>query len=100
MKDWLTTSVVITHDVGLHARPSVRLTKLAKGFSAAIEVARAPSGPWFDAKSIVKVMAIRAGQGTTLYLRAHGTDSVAAISALSDLVAGAFDEDTAGVQSN
>ena len=53
-------SVVITHDVGLHARPSVKLTKLAKGFSSTIEIAGAPDGPWIDAKSIVKVMAMKA----------------------------------------
>jgi phosphocarrier protein HPr len=29
--------VLITHDVGLHARPSVKLTKLAKGFHSRIE---------------------------------------------------------------
>ena len=32
-------AVEITHDVGLHARPSVKLTKLAKRFSARIEIA-------------------------------------------------------------
>ena len=44
MSDTASGSVVITHDVGLHARPSVKLTKLAKGFSSRIEVAGAP-GP-------------------------------------------------------
>ena len=34
MSDTVEGSVVITHDVGLHARPSVKLTKLAKGFAA------------------------------------------------------------------
>ena len=93
MKDWINRSVIVTHDIGLHARPSVRLTKLAKGFSSVIEIAEDFSGPWFDAKSIVKVMAIKAGQGATLYLRARGTDAGAAVAALSDLVANEFDED-------
>ena len=35
-------SVVITHDVGLHARPSVKFTKLAKSFPAEIGVALDP----------------------------------------------------------
>ena len=48
-------AVEITHDVGLHARPSVKLTKLAKRFSARIEIAADSEGPWIDAKSIVKV---------------------------------------------
>jgi phosphocarrier protein HPr len=94
MKEWLIKSVVINHDVGLHARPSVKLTKLAKGFSSVIEIAGAPSGPWCDAKSIVKVMAIKAGQGSTLHLRAKGPDAGAAIHALAGFVSCGFDEDT------
>ena len=62
--------VTITHGVGLHARPSVKLTKLAKTFAAQVELALSPDGPWFDAKSIVKVMAAKAPKGTVLYLRA------------------------------
>ena len=93
MKDWIMRSVIVTHGIGLHARPSVKFTKLAKGFSSAIEVANTLAGPWFDAKSIVKVMAIKAGQGATLYLRAKGTDAGAALTTLSDLVAREFDED-------
>jgi phosphocarrier protein len=53
-------TVLITHEVGLHARPSVKFTKLAKTFAAEVEVALAANGPWFDAKSIVKVMAAKA----------------------------------------
>ena len=93
MKDWLMESVVINHDVGLHARPSVKLTKLAKGFSSAIEIAGTLAGPWFDAKSMVKVMAIKAGQGATLHLRAKGADAGAALSALTDFVSCELDED-------
>jgi phosphocarrier protein HPr len=85
-------SVLITHDVGLHARPSVKLTKLAKGFSAAIEIAGAPEGPWIDAKSIVKVMAMKAKQNSTLFVRASGDDAQAAVDAVMGLVAHDFDE--------
>ena len=42
--------VLITHEVGLHARPSVKFTKLAKTLPAEVEVALAADGPWFDAK--------------------------------------------------
>ena len=59
-------SVLITHDVGLHARPSVKFTKLAKTFPAQVEMALDAAGPWIDAKSIVKVMATKAPKGTTL----------------------------------
>ena len=85
-------SVVITHDVGLHARPSVKLTKLAKGFASTIEIAGAAEGPWIDAKSIVKVMAMKARQNSTLFVRASGADADAAVSAVVDLVRRDFDE--------
>jgi phosphocarrier protein HPr len=52
------SSVPLTNSIGLHARPSVKLTRLAKTFAAQIEVAPTAEGPWVDAKSIVKVMAV------------------------------------------
>ena len=48
MTEWKSSSVVIRHDVGLHARPSVKLTKLAKSFASAIEIAQAS---WTSSRS-------------------------------------------------
>src|SRR3984893_17801606 len=87
-----TASVLLTNAIGLHARPSVKLTKLAKTFAAQVEVAVAPEGPWVDAKSIVKVMAVKAAKGTTLHFRASGPDAEAALAALRDLVTLGFHE--------
>ena len=84
--------VVITHDVGLHARPSVKLTKLAKGFASTLEIAGTAEGPWIDAKSIVKVMAMKAKQHSTLFVRATGADAQAAVDAVISLVRRDFDE--------
>jgi phosphocarrier protein len=84
--------VTITHPVGLHARPSVKFTKLAKTFTARIELATSPDGPWIDAKSIVKVMAAKAPKGTRIHLRAEGDDADAAMAALVGLVTRDFDE--------
>ena len=92
MSDTASGSVVITHDVGLHARPSVKLTKLAKGYGAAIEIAGSEQGPWIDAKSIVKVMAMKAKQHSTLFVRAAGADAQAAVEAVISLVHRDFDE--------
>jgi phosphocarrier protein len=85
-------SVLLTHEVGLHARPSVKLTKLAKGFASRIELAAAEAGPWIDAKSIVKVMAAKAPKDTVLHFRAEGPDAAAAVAALIDLVERDFPE--------
>jgi phosphocarrier protein len=79
-------SVLMRHEVGLHARPSVKLTKLAKNFGARIDLGLSAEGPWIDAKSIVKVMAAKAPKNTVLYFRAEGDDAAAALAALITLV--------------
>ncbi len=84
--------VLVTHADGLHARPSVKFTKLAKTFAARIDLAVQEGGPWLDAKSIVKVMAAKAPKGAVLYLRAEGEDATDAIAALVGLVQRDFDE--------
>ncbi len=92
MSDWITGHAVITHDVGLHARPSVKLTKVAKGFPATIEIGASAEGPWIDAKSIVKVMAMKARQHSTLFVRASGDTAAEAVEAIVGLVTRDFDE--------
>lgn len=92
MTKWQTRAVVVTHDVGLHARPAVTLTKLSKGFGSRIEIAKDRAGPWINAKSIVKVMGLKARQNTTLYLRAFGEDAASAIDALVSLVEQDFEQ--------
>lgn len=85
-------SVILAHEAGLHARPSVKLTKLAKTFAASIEIAVTVEGPWTDAKSVAKVMAMKAPRNSALQFRATGADAAAAIAALIDLVNRDFDE--------
>ena len=85
-----TGSALLTNDVGLHARPSVKLTQLAKRFGAHIEFGRTASGPWVDAKSPVKVMRFKAVKGETLHFRASGSDAVEALAAILSLVARGF----------
>lgn len=86
------TEIVITHSVGLHARPSVKFTKLAKTFDCKIQIAANGSEKWIDAKSIVKVMGLKAPEGTRLQIRADGMTAKDAVSALRALVERNFDE--------
>ena len=89
------SSVTITHPVGLHARPAVKFTKLAKTFDANIRVRGAPEAAWIDAKSIVKVMALKLRTGTVLEMEAEGAAAQHAVDALRSLVERNFDEATA-----
>jgi phosphocarrier protein len=87
-----TASTLLTHAAGLHARPSLKLTMLAKTYAEKIEIALKPEGPWIDAKSIVKVMAIKAPKGSTLYFRAGGEKAAEALAAIVALVDRDFDD--------
>lgn len=87
------TRLTISHPTGLHARPAVKLTKLAKGFDAGIRLRGLPDGAWVDAKSIVKVMALKLKTGTEVEIEALGPAAEAAIAGISDLVARNFDEE-------
>lgn len=88
----LRTSVTITHPTGLHARPAVKLTRLAKTYPATLRLRQAPDGSWVDAKSIVKVMGLKMRTGTLLELEAEGEGAQQALSALRSLVERDFDE--------
>jgi len=85
-------SALITHGIGLHARPSVKLTKLAKTFESAILLRGEGVESWVDAKSIVRVMGLKLREGTTVHFRAAGPDAETAIDALIGLVERDFDE--------
>jgi phosphocarrier protein HPr len=88
----LRASAVLVNPLGLHARPSVKLTQCAKSFSANTELALAADGPWTDAKSPVKVMRVKAPQGATLHFRVTGSDGEAALAAMLALVHDGFGE--------
>lgn len=89
----ITGSAFLTNAVGLHARPSVKLTQLAKSFSSTITIATDAAGPWIDAKSPVKIMRVKAPKGTTLHIQADGADAQKAVAALVDLITRRFDEE-------
>ena len=89
----LVASAMLANAVGLHARPSVKLTQLAKSFASHVELALHRDGPWIDAKSPVKIMRVKASKGSILYFRARGSDARDAIAALVALVDRRFDED-------
>ena len=64
--------MLLRHEAGLHARPAVKLTKLAKKFASKISIAVSSDGPWIDAKSIVKLMGAKTPRDSLLLFRAEG----------------------------
>ena len=89
----ITASVQLLHVVGMHARPAVKLTKLAKKFRAQISLRAADAPEWINAKSVAKVMAMRAARDSIIEFRASGEDAAAAVAALVELVATDFPDD-------
>jgi phosphocarrier protein HPr len=80
----------IVNKLGLHARASAKLTKLAGSFAAEIHLSR--NGRRVNAKSIMGVMMLAAGMGSEVELEADGPDEAAAITAIAALVADKFGE--------
>jgi phosphocarrier protein HPr len=83
---------VVQDPTGLHARPAVRLTKLAKRFEADIRVRAGSGGEWVNAKSPNRVMKLKARHGEILGFEAEGPDALEAMGALVALVERNFDE--------
>jgi phosphocarrier protein len=85
--------VEIINKLGLHARPSARLTQLASSFDSQVFLSR--NGRRVNAKSIMGVMMLAAARGSTITLETEGDDEVEAIEALTDLIASGFGEELA-----
>ena len=80
----------IVNRLGLHARAAAKLTHLASGYQSEIWLSR--SGRRVNAKSIMGVMMLAAGQGTTVTIEAEGADAAEALNALARLIADKFGE--------
>ena len=76
--------------LGLHARAAAKLTHIASGFKSEIWLSR--SGRRVNAKSIMGVMMLAAGRGTTVLIEASGDDAEQALAALVKLIADRFGE--------
>jgi len=84
------TVLTINNKLGLHARASAKLTKLASGFASDVHLSR--NGRRVNAKSIMGVMMLAAGQGTEVELEVDGHDEAKAAEAIATLVNDKFGE--------
>jgi phosphocarrier protein len=86
----VTRSVRIVNRRGLHARAAAKLVTLAEQFSANVDVLR--DGQEVSARSIMGLMMLGAGMGSTLELRAEGFDAHEALEAIAGLIEAGFNE--------
>lgn len=84
------TRIQISNKLGLHARASAKLTKLAGGFKSDIQLSR--NGRRVNAKSIMGVMMLAAGQGSEVAIEVDGADECEAMDALRQLIESKFGE--------
>jgi phosphocarrier protein HPr len=84
------TVLRINNKLGLHARASAKLTKLASSFASEVHLSR--SGRRVNAKSIMGVMMLAAGQGAEVELEVSGPDEQPAADAITTLVNDRFGE--------
>jgi phosphocarrier protein len=83
--------VEIVNKLGLHARPSARLTQLASTFKSRVFMSR--NGRRVNAKSIMGVMMLAAAKGSTITLETDGEDEVEAMDTLVELIGSGFGEE-------
>ncbi len=91
MSDVLRREAPIVNLRGLHARASAKFVKCAAGFDAEVRVSR--DGHTVDAQSIMGLMMLAAGLGSTVEIEAEGPQAREALDALTGLIARRFDED-------
>ena len=82
--------IVVSNKLGLHARASAKLTKLAGSFKSDIHLSR--NGRRVNAKSIMGVMMLAAGKGARVTFETDGSDETDAMDALAALVNDYFGE--------
>lgn len=84
------TSITISNKLGLHARASAKLTKLAGSFACDIWLTRGERR--VNAKSIMGVMMLAAGLGASVEIETNGSDEQPAMDALHALINDKFGE--------
>lgn len=84
------SAVKISNKLGLHARASAKLTKLAGTFACEVRMSR--NGRRINAKSIMGVMMLAAGMGSEVIVETEGVDEKQALSAIIELIESRFGE--------
>ncbi|MCK6432984.1 MAG: HPr family phosphocarrier protein [Burkholderiaceae bacterium] len=86
----ISSNITISNKLGLHARASAKLTKLAGGFKSEVHLSR--NGRRINAKSIMGVMMLAAGMGAEITIETDGPDEDAAMAAIRAIIEEKFGE--------
>ena len=86
----LERELLVANKLGLHARATAKLVQLLSSFRC--NATLSAKGREVNAKSIMGVMLLAAGQGTPVMLRVEGDDEAVAAAAVADLFERLFDE--------
>lgn len=85
-----TRALTIKNKLGLHARASAKLSQISARYAAEIWLSKGAHR--VNAKSIMGVMMLAAGQGTPVTVEAQGDDAEAALDAIVALIEDLFGE--------
>ena len=85
-----TQEVIITNDVGLHARPATFFIQKANEFKCGVWVEKDERR--VNAKSLLGVLSMGITQGTEITIVAEGPDEVGAADSLAELISSNFSE--------
>lgn len=91
VQDMIRREATITNSRGLHARAAAKFVKLAANYTADITVVN--RGQEVSGRSIMGLMMLAASPGTTIEIRASGSDAEDALAAICQLIDDKFHED-------
>jgi phosphocarrier protein HPr len=83
----------IRNQKGLHARAAAKFVQTAEKFDATVRVTGGTCGEPCDGTSILDLLMLAAGPGTTITVEASGPQAAEAVEALAVLVGGRFTEE-------
>jgi len=90
-QDQVTREVIVGSAAGLHARPAAIVVQAAGELDTVVKIAKGERGP-VNARSILRVLSLRAEKGDTVVISAEGTGARAAVDHIADLVSRELDD--------
>ena len=88
----LTKKVIVSNEMGLHARPAAQIAHIASRFSSALKLRKINARGEADCRSVLSLLMLAASKGVEIEIVATGEDAPAAVEALADYFNTSFGE--------